>query len=131
LAKVIFRHGERVKCPHDPDTRRDLARFAIEQREKLREVRLQLDYSGAPAETCAAAFGECRAGLRASYRELREKMELFSVDLLDKFERHIGRLAAGDHSSELEVGGMNVTRMLRRRDAASGRGIPPKRRRMR
>jgi hypothetical protein len=122
---VIFRHGERVKCPHDRDTRRSLATFALEQREKMRELRLQLDYSGAPVEACAAAFGECAAGLRASYRELREKMEIFSVDLLDQFEAHIGRLAAGDHSSELTVAGFLAGRRR------SGRGVPPKRRRTR
>lgn len=117
-----------MKCPHDPDTRRSLARFALEQRNKLRELRLELEYSGAPPETCAAALREYGDGLRASYRELREKMEIFSQDLLDQFERHVGRLAAGDRSSELTVGGFLAAARARR---AGRGGLPPKRRRMR
>lgn len=131
MAKVIYRQSERVKCPHDVETRRTLAKFALEQREKIREFRLQMEWfdshpEGAPpVEARKAAFRDYAAGLRWSYRELREKMEIFSVDMLDQFEAHVGRLAAGNRSSELTVGGYIAGRRR------VSRGLPPKRRRAR
>lgn len=107
MAKFYVRDGERVRCPYDPDTRRELAVYALESREKIREFRLQMAWfedhpEGAPpAEARAGALKVYAAGLRASYLELRRKMEDFDIDFFGRLERHLGRLAAGDRSAVL------------------------------
>jgi hypothetical protein len=133
LAKYYFRGAERVKCPHNPDTRHELAVYAMGSREKIREFRLQMAYfeenpAGAPPiEARVGALREYAAGLRANYLELRRKMEKFDLDFLNGFERHIARLAAGDYSSKLTVAGRPLSELGKRPRAAA----PPSRSRAR
>jgi len=68
--------GGRVRCPFSDDSRATLLEFALETREKIREVRAAVEFyerqSGPGRENprAAAARGAI-AGLRNAYRECR------------------------------------------------------------
>ena len=67
--------GGRVRCPFSDDSRATLLEFALETREKIREVRAAVEYyerqNGAAGNMQAAAARGAIAGLRNAYRECR------------------------------------------------------------
>lgn len=104
MSKWLVREGERVKCPHSPDIRAQLVAFALDQREEMREIRLQMawfdDHPEAPnagtPEERAAAIKKCDVMQRAVYRDLRRKAESLSEELLDGVERYLEGALRGD-----------------------------------
>jgi len=98
--------GGRVKCPFSDHSRATLIEFALETREKIREVRAAVEYyerqNGAAGNLQAAAARGAIAGLRNAYRECRvtfTEADQIMIGSAEAILRKFAPLAAGSRSS--------------------------------